>query len=107
MGALSAEKAIGAIADLSATFMLSQIVMDDKSHAKMNEHIKFTRAYMKPMNAALAFDSHSASWCVELQHKLAEPFAKEISVKALYNDSEWQEPSAEISNDGKVSVTVT
>jgi len=105
--ALDAAKAIDSIADLSATFMMSQIVKDQMSQVKMNQHIEFTRDYMKPMNAALAFDSHSASWCEQMQHKLAEPFANQISVKSVYNDSEWQSPTAEISDDGKVAITVT
>jgi len=62
---------------------------------------------MKPMNEALALDSHSALWCAKLQEKLAEPFANQISVKAVYNDSEWQAPSAEITDDGKVAITAS
>jgi len=105
--ATTPEKAVDAIADLSATFMASQILKDVESKGKMEKHLSFTREYMKPVNEALKLDSHSAQWCETLQDLLAGPYASKISVTSQYSDSEWAEPSAVLQDDGTVSVVVT
>lgn len=105
--ATTPEKAVDAIADLSATFMASQILKDKDSKRKMDEHLSFTREYMKPVNEALSLDSHSSKWCETMQNVLAGPYASKITITSQYSDSEWLEPSAELQDDGTVKVVVT
>jgi len=105
--ALPAESAVDSIAALMATYMRSQISRDEMSQLEMDGHVRFTREYMKPMNAALALDSHNAEWCVQMQEQLAAPFAGKVTISGRYSDSEWADPSAEVRTDGGLAITVT
>eukprot|EP01062_Namystynia_karyoxenos_P045072 TRINITY_DN333_c0_g1_i1.p1 TRINITY_DN333_c0_g1~~TRINITY_DN333_c0_g1_i1.p1 ORF type:complete len:515 (+),score=155.88 TRINITY_DN333_c0_g1_i1:79-1545(+) len=105
--ALSAAEAHARIADLSAAFLLQQIVGDANAAQTLADQLAFTKTLMDPVNAALALEQ-SGAWCAQVMSQIvAGPYNDSVSVTYSEPSGDWTAPTAQRTASGSVAAAVT